>query len=390
MPSPKPSADEELKAISLFSGAGGLDVGVLQAGFNVLAALEYDSNACDTLRANIEREGRSTLVLEGDIRQQDPGTLRKMLKLRKGELNLLFGGPPCQSFSLAGKRGSLSDPRGLLLFEMTRFAKEFLPRVVLVEQVKGILSAAGDGEVSAFNMLLSEFETLGYVPKWKVLVAADYGVPQVRERVFIVATRDKNGFAFPERTHAPAHEANESLFPLRPHRTLADALKGLGKPAPRGSEREDSHVDVTPDGDRRRINGVGEGSHLARELGLPPAQRGGLTRKDTTKFRRLHREKASLTLRCGEVFFHPLENRYLTPREYMRLHTFPDAYVLKGPIRGRAGVVKVLDQHRLIANSVPPELGRILAAAIRSYILCLAASMKSSGIARQTKAKKRN
>lgn len=377
-------------ALSVFSGAGGLDIGVVQAGFQVLAALEYDPNACETLRANIAKEGRSTIVVEGDIRQLDPAVLRRKLGLRKKELDLLFGGPPCQSFSLAGKRGSLTDPRGLLLFEMTRLAKEFQPQVVLVEQVKGVLSASGDGSKGAFQLLLSEFESLGYVPKWKVLVAADYGVAQVRERVFIVATRNRNGFSFPEPTHAPSESANESLFPLKPYVTLANAIQGLGRPSPKGTYRADSHVDVTPAGDRRRIDGVGEGSHLAREMALPAEQRGGLTKKDTTKFRRLHRTKPSLTLRCGEVFFHPRENRYLTPREYMRLHSFPDSYVLCGPIRGRSGSVKVLDQHRLVANSVPPELGRVLADAIRSYLLCPTASTKSLATARKTRARKHN
>jgi DNA (cytosine-5)-methyltransferase 1 len=94
---------------------------------------------------------------------------------------------------------------------------------------------------------------------------------------------------------------------------------------------------------------------------LPKEQLRNLTKKDTTKFKRLSRQEPSNTLRCGEIFFHPKENRYLTPREYMRIHGYPDSYILRGPIRGRSGRVRHLDQHRQIANSVPPPIARLLA-----------------------------
>ncbi|MBU4429915.1 MAG: DNA cytosine methyltransferase, partial [Verrucomicrobia bacterium] len=93
-----------------------------------------------------------------------------------------------------------------------------------------------------------------------------------------------------------------------------------------------------------------------------------LTKKDTTKYRRLHRLEPSLTLRCGEIFFHPVEDRYLTPREYLRLHRYPDEYILCGPIRSRSGTVKNLDQHRLVANSVPPPLAQVVAAQIAKVL----------------------
>ena len=94
---------------------------------------------------------------------------------------------------------------------------------------------------------------------------------------------------------------------------------------------------------------------------LPESQRRNLTRKDTTKFLRVHRDKPANTLRGGEIFFHPTEDRYLTPREYMRIHGYPDTYLLAGPIRGRTGTVKNLDQHRQIGNSVPPPLAYLIA-----------------------------
>ena len=103
--------DKQLNAISLFSGAGGMDIGVQQAGFNILSCLELDKNCCATLRENISREGRNTVVYEGDIKEYSPEQILDDLGYRPGEIDLLFGGPPCQAFSQIGKQQSLSDDR---------------------------------------------------------------------------------------------------------------------------------------------------------------------------------------------------------------------------------------------------------------------------------------
>lgn len=361
---------KKLTALSLFSGGGGMDIGVLQAGFDVKASIEIDPFCCETLRYAVEKEKRKTKVIEQDIRTINPLELKEQLKLEG--LDLLFGGPPCQAFSQIGKRQCLDDERGMLLFEMVRFAKALNPKAILIEQVKGLLNApTEDGEVGGvFKRLLSQLEELDYVPKWKIIVAADYGVPQMRQRVFIVATKKPNGFEFPAPTHSDQQNIT-GLFPLPKYRTVGEVINDLPTP-PRlnGVIPEDSHADVTPANDSFRINGVPEGSHLAKELHLPIEQRKTLGKKDTTKFRRLSRNEPSLTLRCGEIFYHPIENRYLTPREYMRIHGYPDNYVLKGPIRSRSGQVKYLDQHRQVANSVPPPLAFYLAQSIRKIIEC--------------------
>lgn len=364
---PKNSNNHKMTAISLFSGGGGMDIGVMQAGFDIRACIELDPNCCETLRNAADREKRDTKVIEGDIRTINPSQLMNELKLKPGDLDLLCGGPPCQAFSQIGKRQALADERGMLLFEMIRFAKAFRPKAILIEQVKGLLNAPSlNGKIGGvFELLLDELQALEYVPKWKVILAADYGVPQLRQRVFIVSTLKPNGFEFPAPTHGD-NKQTISLFPLPPYVTVGDAIKGLRKPKlSNGHYPDDSHIDITPDGDRRRINGVPEGSHLAKELHLPAEQRCNLTKKDTTKFRRLSRKEPSNTLRCGEIFFHPTDNRYLTPREYMRIHGYPDDYLLKGPIRGRSGSVRHLDQHRQVANSVPPPVAKALAEAIR-------------------------
>ena len=369
-----------LKAISLFSGAGGMDIGVLQAGFDVLACVEIDPNCCETLRANNEISQRTTKIYEGDIRELDPKQLLKDLSLKKGGIDLLFGGPPCQSFSQIGKQLSLEDDRGPLVFQMVRFAKVLQPRAIMMEEVKGLLSAKDLNGTpgGVFKTFISELESLDYVPKWRIMLAADYGVPQLRERVFIVATKKPNGFQFPDPTNDKPENA-KGLFSLPPYRTVGDVIQDLRKPDTKEDTTVipiDSHYDITPQRDRERIHGVPEGMFLASQTHLPKEQICGLTRKDTTKFLRLSRFKPSNTLRGGEIFFHPIEDRYLTPREYMRIHGYPDTYVLKGPIRGRSGSVRNLDQHRQIGNSVPPPLARAVAEKIKEIILCQK-SMKS-------------
>jgi DNA (cytosine-5)-methyltransferase 1 len=364
----------ERTAISLFSGAGGMDIGVRDAGFNVLAEIEFDQHCCQTLSANAEAQGYATRVIHADIRSIDPKELLKDVSLKRRALDLLFGGPPCQSFSLAGKQRGLKDERGLLLFEIIRFGKELQPKVIFLEQVKGLLSAKGEsnrrGEV--FEEFLKELESIGYTPKWRVIMAADYGVPQLRERLFVIATRGRNGFYFPERTHAPIEECN-GLFSYEPYIGIGEVLNGLPPPDPKIKgktiyERADSHVDVTPPRDRERIAQVPEGSYLAAQTHLGEELRCGLSPKDTTKYLRLHRRRPSNTLRCGEIFYHPTEDRYLTPREYMRIHGYPDSYMLKGPIRSRTGSVPNLDQHRQVANSVPPPLANAMALKIKGFL----------------------
>ncbi len=365
-----------MTSISLFSGAGGLDIGVQQAGFDILACVEIDRNACATLCYNIEREHRKTKVYEGDIRGFEPEGILSDVGMKSGEIDLLFGGPPCQAFSLIGKKRALEDERGMLLFQMIRYAEAMRPKAVLMEQVKGLLSAkdANGQRGGVFKRLLQEFERLGYVTKYKVCLAADYGVAQLRERIILVATRDGNGFAFPQPTHRNPTTFDLFSCNLPPWKTVGEVLDDLPlvHPKTKGTtsypDEFHNHVDVTPDRDRERIHNVPEGLYLASQTHLPKELIGHLESKDTTKYLRLNRSKPSNTLRCGEIFFHPTEDRYLTPREYMRIHGYPDDYLLKGPIRSRTGCVKDLDQHRQVANSVPPPLAKMIAEHIHDYL----------------------
>ena len=368
------SKNYKLNAISIFSGAGGMDIGVTQAGFDVLACVELDHNCCDTLRENIRRQRLNTKVYEGDIRAFSPEALMEELNISVGEIDLLFGGPPCQAFSQIGKKLSLEDDRGMLIYQVVRYAEVLKPHAIMMEQVKGLLTAKDlSGETGGvFNSFIKELDRLGYVPKWKVMTAADYGVPQLRQRVILVATRKPNGFEFPTITHCPLEKCG-GFFSLLPYMTVGEAIDGLGEPLKKSNGDvipDDSHYDVTPRRDKERIHGVPEGKNLSSQTQLPKEQIGGLTKKDTTKFLRLSRFTPSNTLRGGEIFYHPLEDRYLTPREYMRIHGFPDSYVLRGPIRGRTGSVRDLDQHRQVGNAVPPLLAKGVAEKIKEIILC--------------------
>lgn len=355
-------------AVSLFSGCGGLDLGVAQAGFDVLASVEIDAHAVESLERWTSLLPYRHRALHADILNVDPHQLMAELNLEPGQLDLLSGGPPCQSFSGIGFRRGLDDARGLLLFEMARFAEAFRPKAILIEQVKGLVNFTGSDGQRVLDALRERLHQLGYETSWSLLSAADYGVPQKRERVIIVALSDQASFTFPEPTHA-AKPVSTLFGKLAPYRTVGDGLHGLDVPVRKGNPSLiPNHIDVTPERDRDRIRQVPEGEWLAAQLHLPVELRGKLTRKDTTKYRRLSRTAPSLTLRCGEIHYHPIEDRYLTPREYLRLHGYPDWFELAGPIRSRTGRVSDLDQHRQVANSVPPPLARAVADGIRARL----------------------
>lgn len=358
--------------VSLFSGIGGLDAGLRRAGFGSLFCSELDNNAALTL-SEWHKSINESPIINRDINSITPEDVLDALKLKPGELDLLAGGPPCQSFSLIGNRQSINDRRGILLYKMIDFAKCFHPKAVLIEQVKGLKSAKGfDGNPgSALKDILESLGRIGYKVHHRILRAADYGVPQLRDRLFIVAISKEAFFQFPQPTHYPHPEGERNLFGgLSRYVTVKDVIADLPPPVRKGEEATiPNHIDVTPDRDKARITGVPEGECLARQLHLPADQRQRLDpEKDTTKFRRLSWKFPSLTLRGGEVFYHPEQSRYLTPREYMRLHGFPDSYILFGPIRSRSGSVRDLDQHRQVANSVPPLLAEAIGRAIHHSI----------------------
>lgn len=350
-------------AISLFSGGGGLDIGMEQAGFETIACIEIDPNCCETLEGNKKRYFKRAKIINADVDDIDIEKLMAELSIAPGELDVLFGGPPCQTFSQIGKLGGLRDLRGRLLFSMVRYAEKLRPRAIIIENVKALQNAPDlDGvKGGVVRNLISKLEHMGYICNQQVVNSADFGVPQLRKRLFIVATREGDAFEFPD-----------ASYEVGSYKTIRQALAGLPSPSDKETvPKFPNHVDVTPAGDRKRISYVSEGSFLAKMHHAPIEIRGRLSPKDTTKFLRLGWGKQSNTLRCGEIFFHPVDDRYLTPREYMRVHGFPDGYELRGPIRGRSGSVRFLDQHRQVANSVPPPVARAIGEQLIRRLSCL-------------------
>ena len=342
-----------LAAISLFAGAGGMDIGVHAAGFKTICAIESDPHCAATLRRN----GARKVVWQADVRVVDPQRLLQVLGIEAGELGLLHGGPPCQPFSQIGKQAGLGDPRGALIFEVLRFVRVVRPAAVLVEQVPNFLRAQTPAGRHLAEALREEFRALGYDMHVDVLDAQAHGVAQRRRRALFVCLPTGTAFDFP--------------LPTERAETVGRALRGL--PAPVAADQPPAvanHVDVTPRRDQERIAYVPEGLWLAKAPNVPPDILRNLSRKDTTKYRRLHRDGVAPTLRCGEALYHPLQDRYITPREAARLQGFPDRHVFEGPIRRRTGRVPDLDQHRQVANAVPPPLARAVAAQVREA-LCL-------------------
>lgn len=228
-------------AISLFSGAGGMDIGFAAAGFKVLACVEVDPACCQTLEANVPPY---TKVVEADIRSVKGADLLKTVGLKVGEVDCLFGGPPCQSFSLAGKRHGLDDERGQLVGEFIRLVHEIQPKSFVMENVKG-MATWGNGAVLDYiehKLANPDGSKAGgvYAVSHRILNAADFGVAQVRNRIFIVGNRLSKEYHWPKATHATvqngkkrhigAGEVLGSLPPATPPSVnalrIADTIKG--------------------------------------------------------------------------------------------------------------------------------------------------------------------
>lgn len=348
-----------LHAISLFSGAGGLDYGFEAAGFSTRVAVEMDKDCCETLRNN-----RFAHVIERSIFDVPGGELLDVCAARRGDVGLVIGGPPCQPFSKSGywahgdaKR--LADPRAGTLGAFLRVVEDTLPRVCILENVEG-LAYTEKNEGLAFVLhqftLLNRRTKSNYSPQFKVLCAADYGVPQLRNRLFLVAAKDGAAFQFPEPTHsAPSDEKQLPLFKRQPHKTSWDAI---GDVAP--AEHEDlgmrgKWADL--------LRSIPEGEnylwHTERGGGLPLF---GWRRRYWSFLLKLAKDRPSWTIQAqpgpSTGPFH-WSNRRLSMRELCRIQTFPDKVSISGNYRAI---------HRQVGNAVPSLLGEILGLEIRRQL----------------------
>ena len=337
-------------AISLFTGAGGLDLGVEQAGFDVRVAVEYDADACASLRANFPH----TRVVEGDIRRVTTNDLLGAAQLRPGEAELLVGGPPCTPFSKSGnwieQKRNGQDPEASLLEHYVRILDEARPRAFLLENVFAL--AYSNHNRVWLEFLLESFDRLGYEVNQQIVLAADYGVPQRRQRLIIVGSQDGRP-ALPEPTHTGPHERRVWRKGLRQmHVTTGEAIGDL---ADRGDLAESEEVVA------------GKYGHLLPEI--PPGdnylhyteKRGhpnplfGWRKRFWSFLLKLDPAQPSPTIQAQPgPYVGPFhwDNRRLRTLEIKRLQTFPDDFVLCGNRRAA---------QRQVGNAVPPLLAKRIA-----------------------------
>jgi len=359
-PNPSSSSSKTFKLISLFTGAGGLDLGFEAAGFHTSVAVEMDSNCCETIRAN-----RDWGLIERNVHDVPSDELLEVAGLRPGEPDLLIGGPPCQPFSKSsywvhGDSRRLDDPRANTLSAYLRILRDTKPRAFLLENVFGL---AYKGKDEGLQFLLDATDEINracgtnYQISWKVLQAADYGVPQLRQRVFLVGHREGRAFYFPSPRFAEI-DANGDQLPLlslEPYRTAWDALGDLPEPAEKlamGGKWADL-LPTIPEGQNYLW-------HTDRMDGLNLF---GWRTRYWSFLLKLAKEKPSWTIQAqpGSAIgpFH-WTSRKLSSRELCRLQTFPDDYEIQG---GRSSV------QRQLGNAVPSLLAEVLAREIRTQLL---------------------
>jgi len=348
-----------LKAISLYTGVGGLDFGFEAAGFRTAVAVEMDPVSCRTIRLN-----RKWPVLEGDIHQISSKAILDAANLRRGEADVLIGGPPCQPFSkssywVRGDSRRLDDPRADTLTAYLRVLRDTRPRAFLLENVPGLIYKGKDEGIlhlargiDAINRAVGT----NYRVSCAVVNSVGYGVPQMRERVFLVGSRDGAPFAFPAYTHGEAPEGELLKSSLEPHRTAWDALGDLpADPNDQSLDMGGYWAELLPS--------IPEGQnylwHTHRGGGKPLF---GWRTRYWSFLLKLAKNRPSWTIQAqpGSSIgpFH-WRNRRLSAREMCRLQTFPDDLIFDC---GRG------DLQRMLGNAVPSLVTEVLAIAMRRQL----------------------
>lgn len=331
--------NKKYTVLELFAGAGGLGLGLEYAGFNTIGNIEVDKHACQTLRKNRQ----NWKVVEEDIKVVTENGIENYIDVPPvGELDLLSGGYPCQSFSYAGKKAGLQDARGTLFFHYAKILDKLKPKMFLAENVRGLVNHDNG---KTLKTMLNVFANVGYSVKWKVLRALDYNVAQKRERIVIVGLREDL-----------KKEGIEYLFP-KPYGyelTLRDVLKDVpDSDGAKYPETKKKVLDLVPPG--------GYWRDLPEEIaksymGKSYYSGGGRT----GMARRLSWDEPSLTLTCSPAQkqterCHPDETRPFTVREYARIQSFPDDWVFDCSI-GNA--------YKQIGNAVPPNMAKAIGLSI--------------------------
>lgn len=379
-------------AVDLFCGAGGLSEGFKQAGFDILAANDFDKVASETFKLSHPK----TQFLDGPIQNITNDDLLKASGLERGQLDALIGGPPCQAFSVYNHQRGMHDERSGLFREYLRIVDGLLPRFVVMENVTGITSVA---EGRAVDEIYSNLEGLGYHVEHQILKAEQFGIPQERRRIFFLGTRESDKITWPKPTHrAPSLDepnlldltAGKAKSKLLPPVTVEDAIGDL--PAlgiTEGEEESDYTFDPSSEYQRllrkksntlynhvapflseinlKRLKHIPQGgSWRDIPFELLPAGMQRAKRSDHTKrYGRLRPDGLCCTIltKCDlhwGSYIHPTQERTLTVREAARIQGFPDHIRFVG---------SRVDQFRQVGNAVPPLLGLAVAKAVAKMLI---------------------
>ncbi len=387
---------KNIRTIDLFAGAGGITEGFRHAGAECLFANDFNSHACDTFRLNHPEVGMTC----GSIQDLDTGKIRKSLSLEKGELDVLVGGPPCQGFSINAPERFTEDPRNSLFKHYLRFVDEFAPKTFMFENVPGMLSLGG-GKI--FDTIISQMQERGYRTSARILLAAHYGVPQVRWRMIILGSRLGEAPRHPEPTHFYTCRPNfkggatiaTRLVPLdeirlKPAVTLKHAISDLpalkagegqeisnygklpvvgayAKSMREGSEKLHNHTaNRLSSINLERLSHIAPGNawtSIPHEL-LPAGMKKARSSDHTMRYGRLSWDSLAGTMmtKCDPhwgAVFHPQQDRTFSVRETARIQSFPDSYRFLGPR---------VAQFEQVGNAVPVLMARAIAVSLMDYI----------------------
>ncbi|MBB6003665.1 DNA cytosine methyltransferase [Arcicella rosea] len=309
--------------IDLFCGCGGLSYGFIEAGYEVLLGVDHWKDAIVTF----ENTHKNAKGIVADLFKETPKEISKLTGIK--EVDVIIGGPPCQGFSIAGKR-IVDDERNQLYKSFVSFVDFYKPKVFVMENVPNIISM-GNGIVK--DSIIQDFEELGYTIVYKVLLASDYGIPQNRKRAFFVGTKNNKEFIFPEPTtekHITSKEAISDLpkdtlddgsqYPIKPQNDFQKMMRQnsegiFNHQITIHNEKTIEIISMVPDG--------GNYKNLPKELHQ--------TRKVNIAWTRLNSQKPSFTIDTGHNHhFHYEFDRVPTARESARLQSFPDDYIFKG------------------------------------------------------------
>lgn len=388
-------SNETFKMVSLFTGAGGLDVGLSRTGaFDLLAAVELEEKFCATLRENRDNNRfgtRETKVIQADLSHYSPEELMREINVKPGEVDVLVGGPPCQTWSTAGRRAGKEDPRGQLIWSFLRFVEALRPKVFLMENVRGLFSAAlehrpiadrpanggsplrqSEEPGSAFRLWVNDALSISNseyrIDSFEVN-AVNYGAPQLRERVLIFGNRLGKLTAGLE----PTHSQNDPN--LKEFSTLRDAIGSFREEDPvllDFSPRKKSFLHFVPMGGNWRSMP----DDIARtSMGRAYFAKGGRS----GWWRRLSWDLPSPTIttmpnHSSTSMCHPDETRVLSVAECAKVQEFPDGWTFVG---------SVAEQMKQVGNAVPARLGEVAGESIIN-ILTNERNLADSDIPRYT------